>query len=114
MARGTEIKTCLVCTNVDCASRGSPALLEAFKERLVAAGSGIEAKSYLCFGACQDGPNIVLYPEGTWYMGAQIDDVEDIMAHMLGGPPAERLTKRVDPALRDLILEILDSGMVDF
>jgi (2Fe-2S) ferredoxin len=99
---------------VDCGSRGSPALLEAFKERLAAAGSGIEAKSYLCFGACQDGPNIVIYPEGTWYMGVQAGDVDDIVAHMLGGQPVERLTTRVDPALRDLILEILDSGMVDF
>ncbi len=114
MARSSEIKTCLVCTNVDCASRGSPALLEALKERLAAAGSAIEVKSYLCFGACQDGPNIVLYPEGTWYMGTQPADVDAITAHMLGGAPVERLTARVDPALRDLILEILDSGMVDF
>jgi (2Fe-2S) ferredoxin len=104
----------LVCTNVDCASRGSPALLEQFKEGLTAAGSPVEVKPYLCFGACQDGPNIVLYPEGTWYMGVQKDDVGEIVGHMLGGEPVARLTARVDPALRDLILEILDSGMIDF
>ncbi|HZT08423.1 MAG TPA: (2Fe-2S) ferredoxin domain-containing protein [Chloroflexota bacterium] len=113
MARPKEIKTCLVCTNVDCASRGSKALLDAFKEKLEAAGSDIEVKSYLCFGACQDGPNIVLYPEGTWYMGVQMSDVDEIVAHMLGGEPVTRLTERVDPGLRDLILEILESGMID-
>ena len=114
MSRSKEIKTCLVCTNVDCASRGSTVLLEEFKGRLTDAGSAVEVKPYLCFGACQEGPNIVLYPEGTWYMGVQKDDVGEIVGHMLGGEPVERLTKRVDPALRDLILEILDSGMIDF
>jgi len=113
MARSKEIRTCLVCTNVDCASRGSKELLEAFKERLSEAGSPIDVKSYLCFGACQDGPNIVMYPEGTWYMGVQKSDVDDIVAHMLGGEPVTRLTERVDPGLRDLILEILESGMID-
>ena len=114
MSRSKDIKTCLVCTNVDCASRGSNALLEEFKTQLSAANSPVDVKSYLCFGACQEGPNIVLYPEGTWYMGVQKDDVGEIVGHMLGGEPVVRLTQRVDPALRDLILEILDSGMIDF
>ena len=113
MARSKEINYCLVCTNVDCASRGSKDMLEQFKEKLAAAGSPIDVKSYLCFGACQDGPNIVLYPEGTWYMGVQHSDVDEIVGHMLGGEPVTRLTERVDPGLRDLILEILESGMID-
>jgi (2Fe-2S) ferredoxin len=113
MARPKEIRTCLVCTNVDCAARGSKELLEQFKGKLDEAGSPIEVKSYLCFGACQDGPNIVLYPEGTWYMGVQQTDVDEIVQHMLGGEPVTRLTERVDPGLRDLILEILESGMID-
>jgi (2Fe-2S) ferredoxin len=113
MARSKEIKNCLVCTNIDCASRGSPAILEEIKQKLADAGTGVDARSYLCFGACQDGPNIVLYPEGTWYMGVKQSDVDDIVAHILGGPTVDRLTERVDPALRDLILEILESGMID-
>jgi len=113
MARSKEINTCLVCTNIDCASRGSQAILDELRERLQSAGSGVNVKSYLCFGACQDGPNMVLYPEGTWYMGVKQDDVPDIVAHVLGGEPVARLTERVDPALRDLILDILESGMID-
>src|SRR5437773_10254320 len=113
MARSKEINTCLVCTNIDCASRGSPAILDDIKGKLEAAGSPVEVKSYLCFGACQDGPNIVLYPEGSWYMGIQSGDIPEIEQHILGGEPVARLTERVDPALRDLILEILESGMVD-
>jgi (2Fe-2S) ferredoxin len=113
MARSKEIKTCLVCTNIDCASRGSQAILEGIREGLQSAGSDVNVKAYLCFGACQDGPNMVLYPEGTWYMGVKQDDVPDIVTHILGGEPVARLTERVDPALRDLILDILESGMID-
>ncbi len=113
MAATKEIEKCLVCTNVDCAVRGSPAMLEQLKTDLEAAGSPVEVKSYLCFGACQDGPNIVLYPEGTWYMGVQAGDIPEIEQHIQGGEPVARLTERVDPNLRDLILEILASGMVD-
>lgn len=113
MSRSDEIKTVFVCLNVDCASRGSPALLEELKERLDVAGSDVEVKQYLCFGGCQDGPNIVVYPRGVWYMGVQQGDVDDIAAHVLGGEEVTRLTEKVDPALRDLILDILDSGLAD-
>ena len=56
----------------------------------------------------------MIYPEGTWYMGVKADDAKDIAEHILGGPVVDRLTAKVDPALRDLILEILDSGIVQF
>lgn len=114
MPRSSEIQNCLVCHNIDCKARGSVEIGDEIAERLAAAGSSVEVKPYLCFGACQEGPNIVLYPEGTWYMGAEQSDAEGIANHILGGPPVERLTSRVDPALRDLILEILDSGIVQF
>jgi (2Fe-2S) ferredoxin len=113
VARSKEIETCLVCVNIDCSSRGSKEILGDIKERLEAAGSPVKCKEYLCFGACQDGPNMVLYPEGTWYMGVKREDVDDIVAHIRGGEPVARLTEKVDPALRDLILEILESGMID-
>jgi len=113
VARSNEIETCLVCVNIDCSSRGSKEILSDIKERLEAAGSPVKCKEYLCFGACQDGPNMVLYPEGTWYMNVKREDVDDIVAHIQGGEPVARLTEKVDPALRDLILEILESGMID-
>lgn len=114
MARNDEVHTCLVCHNIDCKSRGSVEIGEEIARRLSEGGSTVEVKPYLCFGACQEGPNIVLYPQGTWYMGVKAEDAEAIAGHMLGGPVVERLTARVDPALRDLILEILGSGIVQF
>lgn len=37
------------------------------------------------------GPNIVVYPEGIIYSGVQVSDIKDIIAHLEGGPPVERL-----------------------
>ena len=114
MERNPEIHTCLVCHNVDCESRGSVAIGEDIARRLAEAGSSVQVTPYLCFGACEMGPNIVLYPQGTWYKGCQASDAEEIAAHILGGPPVTRLTEDVDPALRDLILMILDAGIMEF
>jgi (2Fe-2S) ferredoxin len=39
-----------------------------------------------CFGICEQGPVIVVYPGGIWYKGVTVDDVETIMEeHIEGG-----------------------------
>jgi len=99
----------LVCQNEDCKQRGSGELLEKLKERLK--DSDAEVKSYMCFGGCQAGPNIVLYPQKVWYNGVKRDDVNDIAAHAEGGAPVERLTHGIDPSLKELIYQLLDAGL---
>lgn len=45
-----------------------------------------------CLDACSLGASVVVYPEGVWYGGVQVEDVEEIIeAHLLGGAPVERL-----------------------
>ena len=51
----------LVCQNADCKARGAAELLDKLSQRLKDNG-GVEVKPYMCFGACQAGPNIVVYP----------------------------------------------------
>ena len=44
------------------------------QKRVEAKGlADVEVKSYMCFGACQEGPNIVLYPEKNWYAGVKVE-----------------------------------------
>ena len=100
----------LVCQNVDCLARGAGKLLTSLEERLRPSGC-CEVKPYMCFGACQDGPNIVLYPERVWYAGVKESDVEDIAKHAEGGARVERLEDAVDPSLKTLIFELLDAGL---
>jgi (2Fe-2S) ferredoxin len=40
---------------------------------------------------CDVGPNIVVYPEGVIYSGVTTGDLKDIMDHLAGGEPVERL-----------------------
>ena len=45
-----------------------------------------------CLGPCGEGPVIVVYPEGVWYVGVQPNDVNEIVEkHMLKGEIVERL-----------------------
>jgi (2Fe-2S) ferredoxin len=99
----------LVCQNEDCKQRGSGELLEKLRDRLK--GSDVEVKSYMCFGGCQAGPNIVLYPQKVWYNGVSGEDVNDIATHAEGGAPVERLTHGIDPSLKELIYQLLDAGL---
>ncbi len=45
-----------------------------------------------CLGLCKHGPNAVVYPSGTWYLGLEEDDVPKIVeGHLRDGEPVERL-----------------------
>ena len=48
-----------------------------------------------CLGPCFEGPTIVVYPEGTWYVGVRREDVAEIVdSHLVGGRAVERLVYR--------------------
>lgn len=45
-----------------------------------------------CFGICEKGPIVVVYPDNVWYGSVTADDVADIMEeHIEGGSPVKRL-----------------------
>lgn len=45
-----------------------------------------------CFGICEKGPIMVVYPEGVWYGNLSENDIETICEeHFEGGTPAESL-----------------------
>jgi (2Fe-2S) ferredoxin len=45
-----------------------------------------------CFGICDKGPIVVVYPEGVWYGNVQTKDVERIFdEHFEGNTPVKDL-----------------------
>jgi (2Fe-2S) ferredoxin len=47
-----------------------------------------------CLGPCFEGPTVVVYPEGVWYVGVTPADVPEIVDHhMRRGAPVTRLVR---------------------
>lgn len=45
-----------------------------------------------CLDRCEEGPVLVVYPQGTWYTYVDNDDIDDIIdTHLIGGKIVERL-----------------------
>jgi len=45
-----------------------------------------------CFGICNDGPIVVVYPQGVWYGSVTEEDVEEIIeSHIENGKIVKRL-----------------------
>lgn len=45
-----------------------------------------------CFGICEAGPIVVVYPEGIWYRSVTAEDVAEIVeSHLINGQKVERL-----------------------
>jgi len=84
----------LVCGGTGCSSSGSAKLIERFEEQLKEKGLDKEVKVVRtgCFGLCEAGPVVIVYPEGTFYSRVKEDDVDEIVAeHLLKGRKVQRL-----------------------
>ena len=45
-----------------------------------------------CLGICDFGPTVAVYPEGTFYVGVEKEDVSEIIqSHIIENKPVERL-----------------------
>lgn len=78
----------------DCTSKGSPQVLKALKSALNARGlaDDIRANKSGCLDNCERGCSVVVYPEGVWYGGVTLADVEEIVEkHLVAGEPVKRL-----------------------
>jgi len=77
-----------------CKARGSEKVRELFKTELKRLGlkGKVRANKAGCLDACQYGPSVVIYPEGTWYsVPTQEDVLEIVQTHLVKGEIVERL-----------------------
>jgi NADH-quinone oxidoreductase F subunit len=87
----------LVCAGTNCALKGSQAVRERLVSELEGRGLGAEVKVVEtgCFGLCEEGPTVVVYPEGVLYCRVTPDDVPELVEeHLLKGRRLERLIYR--------------------
>jgi (2Fe-2S) ferredoxin len=76
-----------------CASKGSERLRNYMKKRAKEMGlKDTRINGAGCLDRCEQGPCIVIYPEGVWYSPQNEADVDEILAtHIQGGRLVERL-----------------------
>lgn len=79
-----------------CNNHGAQALRDYAKDRVKALklnGPGkVRVNSAGCLDRCDDGPVIVVYPEGVWYTYVDKDDIDEIVdEHLVHGRIVERL-----------------------
>ena len=82
-----------------CGEKNGMALVEKFREVLAEKGlkGKVRAQRAGCLDACNFGPALVIYPEGTYYKNVNIDDVNRIVdEHVLQNKIVSDLELRWD------------------
>ncbi|QXM06482.1 NADH-quinone oxidoreductase subunit NuoF [Crassaminicella indica] len=78
----------LICGGTGCTSSGSQTLIDTFNEELKKYNLTNEVKLVKtgCFGLCEAGPIVIVYPEGAFYSHVKVEDVKRITEeHLLKG-----------------------------
>src|SRR5512146_676137 len=94
-----------------CAASGSFVLLESLGKALQTEGldDDVQVTTCGCMGLCDEGPVMVVYPEGTWYRKLQSHDVAEIVhTHLKNGNTVERVEWQDATAMKTLALDHRD------
>ncbi|WP_066505155.1 NADH-quinone oxidoreductase subunit NuoF [Abyssisolibacter fermentans] len=78
----------LICGGTGCTSSKSDQIEEKMKQKIEEAGLDKEVMVVRtgCFGLCEAGPIVVVYPEGAFYSHVGLEDVDEIVQeHLLKG-----------------------------
>ena len=83
----------LVCQGTGCTSSRSEEICRALENEVNQAGlSDVEVDFTGCHGFCQQGPIVVVEPEGVFYTHVKVEDASEIVySHLKEGKPVERL-----------------------
>jgi len=84
----------LICGGTGCMSSNSKEIKAEFEKHLDLLDMTNEVGLVLtgCFGLCERGPIVIVYPDETFYTHVTVDDVKEICAeHLLKGRAVERL-----------------------
>ncbi len=106
-------RLCYVCEGGDCSEKGSGDVYERIRElttKLDPEEKKVRVRRYPCFGGCEHGINVTLFPDRIFYSEVQESDLTEIVEHILnGGEAVHRLTGKVEPDVEEIIWEMLDS-----
>ncbi len=85
-AKGAERKSCGEAHGME--------IVDAFKKKLKERNLTIKVRAQKagCLDICDFGQTIVVYPEGIFYVGVELNDIDEIIEqHIINNVPVERL-----------------------
>ncbi len=91
-----------------CPASGSFGVLEALDREIEARGlqHDVQLTTCGCMGLCDEGPVMIVYPEGVWYRRVQPSDAAEILAtHLRDAKPVERLVWNDVAAMKAMSVE---------
>jgi len=87
-------RSVMVCGGTGCTSSDSKAIIRALEQALAEHGleQRVEVVRTGCFGLCELGPVVIVYPEGVFYNRVKASDVAEIVeSHLKNGKVVNRL-----------------------
>ncbi|WBW95747.1 NADH-quinone oxidoreductase subunit NuoF [Oceanirhabdus sp. W0125-5] len=102
----------LVCGGTGCTSSGCGQIVEALQAEMKKHNveNEIELVKTGCFGLCELGPIVIVYPEGSFYSQVKAEDVPEIVEeHLVKGRVVERLLY-TETVTEDGIKSLNDTG----
>jgi (2Fe-2S) ferredoxin len=96
---------------LSCPGKGSFAVLDKLDHEIQVRGlSGdVQLTTCGCMGLCDEGPTLVVYPEGLWYRRVQPSDISEIVGtHLRDGKPVDRLVWNDAAAMHAMAVEHAD------
>ncbi len=94
-----------------CPGNGSLRVLQALERELGSQGldNEVQVTTCGCLGLCDDGPIIIVYPEGVWYHKVKEEDVPEIVdSHLRRGRVVSRLAWNDSEAMKTQATEHRD------
>lgn len=76
-----------ICAGAGCHGLGNGGVIRAFKEEIEKQGlaDAVDVRATGCHGLCEQGPNVVIYPEEIYYVKVTPEDVPDIVKATVQG-----------------------------
>ena len=102
-----------VCEGGDCSEKGSVELHNELKTLLQKRDtkSSNRIRKYPCFGGCENGVNVAVFPDRAFYSRMTRADLERLVEHLCeDGPELEDKRGIVAPDVENLVWELLDTG----
>lgn len=76
-----------------CHTKGALEIIQKFTEKLEEEDiTDVMVSNTGCFGICEKGPIVAVYPDNVWYGSVSTDDVDEIVeSHIMNGKIVEKL-----------------------